>query len=907
MTTIPARMVFSLLIFLTVSPALAFRADDEHLRKKSAAAPYAASQTAPLKTPSAGQKAALENLGAAAVAWDAKTGAPASIRGKDLSAPAGGKNISPLPTNDFAAALAVMENLSKSYRLRDAGREFSLLKIERDALGFRHVRLEQMHLGLKVVGGGVVVHFNESGRPYQVNGRYIPGIDLAPEKTIDEKAAVAAAQKDLVEKGKLAGALKGEIELVVYARNAAPVLAYELRLVYRDNRAGFGNWRYWVNARDGAILNCYNDVRKSTVPAAERSKYAVTISGTLLAGEGSAEVSLTGDKVSAYYYLYSPGNLWRIYDYPENTTARNNSADWPDTIYGRTEISAARNFNTIQAYYFQVHARHSYDNSYAPALANVRVEGDTDNAFWDPDAQAFYFYPGSYFADLTVLDVCAHEFTHAVTEHTADLIYQNESGALNESFSDIFAAGIEFASQPDGRSSYPERTAGYADWLIGEDCTYPYSTALRDMRNPRRYQDPSRYHGSYWYYGSGDNGGVHYNCGVQNHFFYLLAEGGSGNNDGASYDFTGIGITNAILVAYRALANYCTPDTDYAAARIYWISAAADLDSAWTGAVAAAWAAVGVKEEGPSPAPSYDLLRLGLNNDFDHDGRADYALYNFQTGQWRADSSGAARRTIAAGEQFGGYDYLPIPGDYDGDGLADAALYSQATGWWMIHYLGTGRTDIFQAGGNDLIPAPGDYDGDGATDLALYNSRTGAWHAWSSSNQTWLANGGIFGGYGYVPAPGDYNGGGQSDAVIYSNDMALWQLFYLETGRIEYCDFSEVFGADRRHVPAPGDYDGDGITDFGLYDYHSGGWYVWSRVNEWLLVPDYRFADYDGYYYRPVAGDYDGDGISDLAVYSPYYGDWHIYYMGPDTTEHLTDFGGEQYVPITYWALYGKM
>jgi Zn-dependent metalloprotease len=149
-------------------------------------------------------------------------------------------------------------------------------------------------------------------------------------------------------------------------------------------------------------------------------------------------------------------------------------------------------------------------------------------------------------------------------------------------------------------ASSPAAPPGTADWLMGEDC-WLSSTALRDMRNPRNTatvgpdnEQPSRYKGEYWYTAPWDNGGVHKNSGVQNFFFYLLCEGGSGTNDGIAYSVTGIGIANAEQVAYRALTAYCTPGTDYKAARIAWLSAAEDLNHAWVDSVSAAWNACGV-------------------------------------------------------------------------------------------------------------------------------------------------------------------------------------------------------------------------------------------------------------------------------------------------------------------------
>lgn len=881
------RIVVCFAAIFMATQVFAFRAD-EPVSGPAKATTAAALKAAPQKMPTDDQKEAAKSLDGAQVEWDAKTGAPASIRGKDLSAKnLGGKNLSLSAKKDFTVdAIAVMDRLTRAYRLRDAERELKPFKTDADELGFHHVRMNQIYQGLRVVGGQLIVHFNKSGQAYQVNGRYVPGIDIETKAVIDANSAVEAAQQDLAKMEKPAGNLKGTVELVVYAQDISPLLAYELTLVYNDEKAGAGNWRYWINANDGTVINHYNDVRKSDA----------TISGSLLTGEGGTSVSITGDSSGGFYWLHYTTRHWEIYDYPNSRIARNSTASWPTTTSGPGEMSAAYNFNNIQTYYLNIHSRNSYDNSGTEAVANVHVTGGTDNAYWDPDTQQFYFYPGSDFGELTVLDVCAHEFTHAVTEKTADLVYQYEPGALNESFSDIFGAIIEFYVQPSGTNVYPSRTAGYADWLLGEDCTYPYDVALRDMRDPQRYDQPSKYHGTDWYYGSGDNGGVHYNSGVQNHFFYLLCEGGAGSNDGISYNITGIGIENARLVAYRALTVYCSRNTDHAAARTAWISAATDLNSSWVSVVQAAWTAVDVS--GSTPTHTSALRAQGLNNDFDNDNKADFALYDYQYGNWYIYSSRYSS-WLANGANFGDYSYLPVPGDYNGDGNADVVVYSRSTAWWQVYYTGIGSASYFQWGSYYCIPAPGDYDGDGKTDFALYDFVYGTWYIFKSSTQTWLVNGVNFGGYGYIPVPGDYNGGGMSDVVVYSEELGLWLLYYTETGSTEYLQDFGVSG----YIPAPGDYDYDGVTDFGLYDYWYGYWYIWSPVNGWLV----NGSKWGNYYYTPVAGDYDGDGISDIAVYSRYYGDWWIYYMGTGSSAHVTNFGGSPYVPITYWVLYWYM
>jgi Zn-dependent metalloprotease len=874
---------------------LAFRADDDFARKQSPAA-VPVLKAAPPKMPTAGQKEAARHLDGAAIKWDIKTGAPASIRGQDLSAKnLGGQGLSLSAQNDFANdAIAVMDRLTSVYRLRDASREFWQFKVEADELGFHHVRLNQMYQGLKVVGAELIVHFNKTGKAYQVNGRYIPEIKIETKPEISGQVAVNAAQNDLIKTGKPAGALKGEVKLVVYAQDVEPLLAYELLLVYEGNKAGPGRWHYWVDANDGAIINRYNDVRKSDA----------LISGNLNQLEGGALVTVTGDYSSTNYWLINTNWHWRIFDYVNLRTCRSSTNTWGTNALLRSEMSAAYNFNNVQTYFYNTHARDSYDNTGTQAFVYVHYYyfgSESDNAYWDPETQRFYFYYGITFGELTVLDVCGHEFTHAVTEKTCDLVYQYESGALNESFSDIFGTIIEFACQPDGRGSYPDKTAGYADWLIGEDCIKT-QTALRDMRNPQRYSDPSRYHGTHWYYGSEDNGGVHYNSGVQNHFFYLLCDGGSGNNDGLSYNITGLGITNARAIAYRALSVYCTHNSDYAGARLAWISAAQDLNPSWVSTVQAAWAAVGISENTRSHSARFRAF--SLSNDFDGDNKADYAVYHYLTGNWYVLSS-LTSNWLAYGDNFGSLSYLPVPGDYDGNGKSDGVVYSPSTAWWLIYFMGVDSVDAFQWGSYDCIPAPGDYDGDGKTDLALYHTKTGQWWIFQFSSLTWLTYGDVFGCPGYVPVPGDYNGGGQSDVVIYSEADAVWHIVYTETMTYEF----KYFGGPG-YIPIPGDYDADGATDFALYLYwdyagynEPGAWYIWSPVNGWIL-DNFQWG---GVNYLPVPGDYDGDAISDLAVYSSVNGDWYVYYMGTGESTHSSEVGALYLVPIVYWSLYAYM
>jgi thermolysin len=225
------------------------------------------------------------------------------------------------------------------------------------------------------------------------------------------------------------------------------------------------------------------------------------------------------------------------------------------------------------------------------------------NAFWcggcGPDFEGVMVFgeglpPGvtlggqvfDYFAGA--LDVVSHELTHGLTEYTSNLIYRGESGALNESFSDILGTGAEFFYQAAGTG------LRQADYLIGEDIIRP--GGLRSMSNPGLFGDPDHY--SRRYTGSADGGGVHTNSGIPNHAFYLAIEGGTNRTSGLSV--SGVGGANREQIEkvfYRAFTFMLPANATFSTARTATIQAARDLygaNSAPERAVTQAWTAVGV-------------------------------------------------------------------------------------------------------------------------------------------------------------------------------------------------------------------------------------------------------------------------------------------------------------------------
>jgi thermolysin len=204
-----------------------------------------------------------------------------------------------------------------------------------------------------------------------------------------------------------------------------------------------------------------------------------------------------------------------------------------------------------------------------------------------PEGRNYTYFSGA-------LDIAAHELTHAVTAVTSGLIYRNESGALNEAFSDMMGKSVEFFYHPPGSG------VGQADYVLGKDISRAVLPGAlngdRSMANPGLFGDPDHY--TRRFRGTEDNGGVHTNSGIANHAFYLAIEGGTNRTSGLSVQGVGVGNREQIeKVFYRAFVSLLPPDATFSTARAATVRAAQDLygvGGAVERAVTQAWTAVGV-------------------------------------------------------------------------------------------------------------------------------------------------------------------------------------------------------------------------------------------------------------------------------------------------------------------------
>ena len=292
----------------------------------------------------------------------------------------------------------------------------------------------------------------------------------------------------------------------------------------------------------------------------------------------------------------------------------------------------------VYDYWKNIQNRLSFDNNNGKIKSYVHTGVAYDNAYWNGSVMSYG--DGSYappvkttgYKALTSLDVCAHEIGHGVCEYTADLVYEKESGAMNEGFSDIWAACIEYFAI---KSIDPSLAAQYKPFYIGEQISPNPANPLRRMDNPQAKGDPDTYGGTGWSNPDcapdlvNDYCGVHTNSGVLNKWFYLLTVGsssGSGpdashageddgiNDKGHTYNVTGLGFALSEKIAYMTELLLSSTAT-FAEARTLSIQVAIELSGNPCGqivkSVTNAWYAVGVGEAFQEPCAT-DNITFGF-------------------------------------------------------------------------------------------------------------------------------------------------------------------------------------------------------------------------------------------------------------------------------------------------------
>jgi Zn-dependent metalloprotease len=492
-----------------------------------------------------------------------------------------------------------------------AGTDFQLMKQETDKVGLTHDRYVQTYLSVPIDNAQIVVNSKDGRIAWMSTTLTNAPSGLNPKPVLSEAQALKAAMKaigakqykwesdywmkDLRNRTHNPNATylpKGLLCWNVSDDNKTLVLAYRFDI---ESANPDKVQRIYVNANTGAALkkvamesNC-SSASVVTVFDGSRTIFTDNYSGSLYRLRNDCRGSGGG---SAEFWIRDWGSTTLS---ASPTEIENTSNTWT-TNQERFGGSVLWLVDRCYAYWnASPRSRNSYDNSGGDIDGYINAKFDCSppagcvsdfNASMSFSGGHLKVGKGSGFADgYATVDIIGHEFTHAVTGSTSGLVYDGESGALNESFSDIFGEATE------------NFVFGSNDWLLGEQRS---SHAIRDMSNPKAKGQPDTYQGTNWQFPSdpSDAHGVHTNSGVQNYWFYLITVGGSGTNDNSqAYNVSGVGLATASQVAY--LNDISLPSgATYAQARAGAIAVAITMSgsacSNLVKQVTNAWYAVGV-------------------------------------------------------------------------------------------------------------------------------------------------------------------------------------------------------------------------------------------------------------------------------------------------------------------------
>lgn len=475
-----------------------------------------------------------------------------------------------------------------------------------------HERYDQYVGGVRVFGGDVTRQ-THLGVTESIFGSLFEAIDLDTTPTLAEADARTAFAK-------LAGAdlpADRAMELVILPGDTGGYALAWRSHVWRDH----GWWNTFVDAKSGEMLLEYDDLQTQAAVGTGTGVLAdpKKISTNSAGGQYVADDQLRPPVLVTYDML---GNRFRTDAYLEGRYAPTPSdlASDSDNVWtDAANVDAHVHLGWTYDFYFKRFGRRGLDDRDAPIYAVSHPVRRSDlpflpasavstymlNAFWCGGCGprgfgAMVFGEGlppdyrlvrtgqyvDYFAGG--LDIVAHELTHGLTQYSSNLIYRNESGALNESFSDMLGASTEFFYHAAGVHTQQ------ADYLIGEDVFRP--GGIRSMAEPRAFGDPDHY--SRRYLGADDRGGVHTNSGIPNHAFFLAIEGGTNQTSGLRVQ--GVGAANREQIEkvfFRAFVSLLPSNATFGGARAATIQSARDIygiGSAAERAVTEAWTAVGV-------------------------------------------------------------------------------------------------------------------------------------------------------------------------------------------------------------------------------------------------------------------------------------------------------------------------
>lgn len=510
-------------------------------------------------------------LGKLTATWDETTGVPAYISSDDANAripytvKPGERGSPELIARGFLSENAALFKLG-------ANDSFTLRRVEPDPqLNYAHVRLDQTFKKIPVQSKQVIVHLDSHENIVAVNGHFVPNINVMTEPRVTPAQAEQVALDNLLnaqlqsdERARVTTKiLSDKTQLVIYIDDDNENHATLTWAVTIMTDAPLGQWYYYINARRPAVTHAYDSVEHIKRRSTYSANNDTDIPGRLIISEGERS---SRDPVAQAAH----DGAGKVYDY-----------------------------------YFNNFKRDGVDGQGGALVSTVHYgsdASDAENAAWIGEyQQMIYGDGGRIFKPLPYgLDVVGHEFTHGVTGSTANLEYKSQSGALNESYSDVFGALIDRGNWTIGEAVIKSPPFPRPALRSLED---PNMRGAYDVRNPLSGVGQPKHVNEYARLPlsrRGDNGGVHINSGIPNYAAYLIGQK--------------IGPEKLEQIYYRTLTQYLAPDSEFQDAAQATVRSAQDLYPSDVQSVRDGFAGVGINVGGADNVPTSPAGSTSGNN-----------------------------------------------------------------------------------------------------------------------------------------------------------------------------------------------------------------------------------------------------------------------------------------------------
>ena len=482
------------------------------------------------------------------------------------------------------AALKQLLSTQSAYQA-NGNEDFSIKEQWVDTLGKRHTRLIQSINGIEVYGASMIVHadIEQKSANQTLTGDHTSATIYAVSGALalsNESRPVLSLLQSKAKGGEHIASLAKELGEVT----VPPQLSYIYLPLSGETKLAWKMEVTWDKGEDFGRDIVFYDVYSQELLARHAQVHSA---------KNTQTYTLNNQEQSA-----APGTLLCT-----------NSQSCGDASAQAAHDGASK----VYDYYKTKFGRNGIDNNDMTMKSSVHLSNKLNNAYWTGTQMMYGDGDGITFTDLTgSFDVIGHELTHGVIQHTAGLIYQNASGALNEAWADIMGVS----------SDAYRRGSSQPSWLLGKEVYTPGTAgdALRYMSNPTqdgRSKDwyPDRYPFASVPSNENDRGGVHLNSGIANLAYSLLVDGGSHPRGKSPAVVPQLGLTKSEQIFYRAISTYMSQSTDFDGARTATAQAAQDLyGTTEKNAVETAWCAVGVGAcpSTGTPPPSSNTLENGV-------------------------------------------------------------------------------------------------------------------------------------------------------------------------------------------------------------------------------------------------------------------------------------------------------